>query len=89
MLSIVKASWSRRLIPGERAPPLLADAPDLMLAVAGDLLTWGDTARAGQYLDLLERAQPSICPESRLAARFAAMRSFRRFQLGQADQCCA
>ena len=67
-------------------PSLLADAPDLMLAVTGDLLTWGDTARAGQYLDLLERAQPSICPESRLAARFAAMRSFRRFQLGQADQ---
>ena len=67
-------------------PSLLADAPDLMLAVAGDLLTCGDTAHAGQYLDLLERAQPSICPESRLAARFAAMRSFRRFQLGQADQ---
>ena len=67
-------------------PSLLADAPDLMLAVAGDLLTWGDTAHAGEYLDLLERAQPSICPESRLAARFAAMRSFRHFQLGQADQ---
>jgi len=67
-------------------PTLLADAPDLMLAVAGDLLTWGDTARAGQYLDLLERAQPSICPGSRLAARFAAIRSFRHFQLGQADQ---
>ncbi len=67
-------------------PSSLADAPDLMLAVAGDLLTWGDTARAGQYLDLLERAQPSISPESRLAARFAAMRSFRHFQLGQADQ---
>ncbi len=67
-------------------PSSLADAPDLVLAVAGDLLTWGDTARAGQYLDLLERAQPSISPESRLAARFAAMRSFRHFQLGQADQ---
>ena len=67
-------------------PSLLADAPDLMLAVAGDLLTWGDTARADQYLDLLERAQPSISPESRLAARFAAMRSFRHFQLGQAGQ---
>ena len=67
-------------------PSLLADAPDLVLAVAGDLLTWGDTARAGQYLDLLERAQPSISPGSGLAARFAAMRSFRHFQLGQADQ---
>ena len=67
-------------------PSLLADAPDLMLAVAGDLLTWGDTAHAGEYLDLLERAQPSICPGSGLAARFAAMRSFRHFQLGQANQ---
>jgi len=67
-------------------PPSLVDAPDLMLAVAGDLLTWGDTARAGEYLDLLERARPSISPESRLAARFAAVRSFRHFQLGEADQ---
>ena len=46
------------------APSLLADAPDRLLALAGDLLIWGDTARGGEYLDLLERVQPSIPPES-------------------------
>jgi len=67
-------------------PAVLADAPDRLLAVAGDLLTWGDTARAGEYLDLLQRACPAIPPESRLASLVAAMRSFRHFQLGEADQ---
>ncbi len=67
-------------------PAVLADAPDRLLAVAGDLLTWGDTARVGEYLDLLQRAHPAIPPESRLAAQAAAMRSFRHFQLGEADQ---
>ncbi len=57
-------------------PSLLADAPDRLLGLAADLLLWGDPARGGEYLDLLERVQPSIPPESRLAARFAAMRSF-------------
>ena len=52
-------------------PSLLAYAPDRLLALAADLLTWGDTARGGQYLDLLERAQPSIQPGSVLAARLA------------------
>jgi LuxR family maltose regulon positive regulatory protein len=65
---------------------VLADAPDRLLAVAGDLLTLGDAARAGEYLDLLQRARPAIPPESRLAARAAAMRAFRHFQLGEADQ---
>ena len=36
----------------------------------------GDAGRGGKYLDLLERALPSIPPESRLAARFATMRCF-------------
>jgi LuxR family maltose regulon positive regulatory protein len=67
-------------------PPLLADAPDLLLALAADLLTLGDTARGGEFLDLLERTQPSIPPESKLAARFAAMRSFHRAQLGRLDE---
>ena len=65
---------------------VLADAPDRLLAVAGDLLTLGDAARAGEYLDLLQRDRPAIPPESRLAARAAAMRSFLHFQLGEADQ---
>ncbi len=64
-------------------PSLLADSPDRLLAVAADLLIQGDTARGGEYLDLLERAQPPIPPESRLAARFAAMRCFRYALTGQ------
>ena len=67
-------------------PAVLADAPDRLLTVAGDLLTWGDTVRAGEYLDLFERARPPIPPESRLTSLVAAMRSFRHFQLGEADQ---
>ena len=67
-------------------PSLLADAPDRLLGLAADLLLWGDAARGGKYLDLLERAQPSIPPESRLAARFAAMRSFHYGITGQLNK---
>src|SRR5690349_13186030 len=58
-------------------PSLLTGVPDRLLALAADLLLWGEWVRGGEYLDLLERSQPSIPPDSRLAARFAAMRSFR------------
>ena len=68
------------------APSLLADAPDRLLGLAADLLLSGDTARGGEYLDLLERAQPPIPPESRLAARFAAMRSFHYGLTGQLNE---
>ena len=67
-------------------PSLLADAPDRLLGLAADLLLLGDAARGGKYLDLLERAQPSIPPESRLAARFATMRSFHYALTGQLDE---
>ena len=67
-------------------PSLLADAPDRLLGLAADLLLQGDPARGGQYLDLLERAQPSIPPESPLAARFEAMRSFRYALTGQLSE---
>jgi LuxR family transcriptional regulator, maltose regulon positive regulatory protein len=56
---------------------LLADAPERLLALATDLLLWGDWVRGGEYLDLLERTQPAIPPDARLAARLAALRSFR------------
>ena len=46
----------------------------------------GDAARGGKYLDLLERARPSIPPESRLAARFAVMRSFHYALTGQLNE---
>jgi LuxR family maltose regulon positive regulatory protein len=63
-------------------PSLLAGAPDRLLAVAADLLLWGDWARAGEYLDLLERTQPAIPPDSRLAARLAAARAVHSFITG-------
>jgi LuxR family transcriptional regulator, maltose regulon positive regulatory protein len=70
-------------------PALLAQAPDRLLALAADLLLSGDNARGGQYIDLLERAQPPIEPESRLAARVAVMRSVRYGQAGQLSEAVA
>jgi LuxR family transcriptional regulator, maltose regulon positive regulatory protein len=67
-------------------PALLADAPDRLLAVATDLLLAGDVARGGEYLDLFERSQPSIPPDSRLALRFAAAQSTRYGLMGQAEE---
>jgi len=57
-------------------PSLLAGSPDQLLAVAAGLLIRGDTARGGEYLDLLEQTQPSNPLEPKLAARLAAMRCF-------------
>jgi LuxR family transcriptional regulator, maltose regulon positive regulatory protein len=67
-------------------PALLADAPDRLLGLAADLLTWGDTTRGGEYLDLLERARPPIPPGSGLAAQFAVLRSFHHALVGHEDQ---
>ena len=67
-------------------PALLADAPDRLLALALELLMAGEMARGGQYLDLLERARPSIPPDSRLAARLAAVRSVRYGLMGQLEE---
>ncbi len=67
-------------------PVLLADAPDRLLGLAIDLLLSGDTARAGEYLDLLGRAQPSTPPDSRLAARFATAQSLRHGLIGRIDE---
>jgi LuxR family maltose regulon positive regulatory protein len=67
-------------------PSLLAGAPDKLLAVAADLLLWGDWVRGGEYLDLLERSQPAIPPDSRLAARLAATRSLRYALTGQVHE---
>jgi LuxR family transcriptional regulator, maltose regulon positive regulatory protein len=70
-------------------PALLADAPDRLLALALELLMGGEIARGGEYLDLLERARPSIPADSRLAARLAAARSVRHGLMGQAKQAIA
>ena len=70
-------------------PALLADAPDRMLALATDLLLSGDATRGGEYLDLLDRAQPSIAPGSKLAARLAATRSLHHMLTGRVDEAIA
>ena len=67
-------------------PSLLTDVPERLLAVAADLLLWGDRVRGGQYLDLLERAHPAIPPDSRLASRLAVLRSLRCALSGEATQ---
>jgi LuxR family maltose regulon positive regulatory protein len=67
-------------------PSSLTDTPDQLLALAAHLLTWGEPARGGQYLDLVERAQPPIPPGSRLAARLATMRSVHHALTGRVDK---
>jgi LuxR family maltose regulon positive regulatory protein len=71
---------------GAVSPALIADAPDDLLALATDLLLSGDIVHGGQYLDLLEQAQPSIRPEPGLLSRLAVMRAFRYAMTGQLDR---
>jgi ATP/maltotriose-dependent transcriptional regulator MalT len=76
-------------VPDLRAVPasVLAAAPDRLLGLAADLLTSGYTADGGHYLDLLERAQPSLLlDDSMLAARFAALRCLRFALAGRVEE---
>jgi LuxR family maltose regulon positive regulatory protein len=66
-------------------PALLADAPDRLLTLTADLLLWGDAARGGEYLDLLDQTG-KIPAGSALAARFAVMRAFHYGVTGQLDK---
>src|SRR5262249_36858973 len=75
-----------RLEPGMIDPSRLVSAPDQLLALAADLLLWGDAARGGRYFELLEQARPAIPAGSQLAARFATMLSFRYGLAGQPEQ---
>ena len=68
---------------------LLTESPDRLLALAADLLLSGDMARGAEYVELLERAQPPIEPDSRLAARLAAVRSVRDGLTGRMDEAVA
>jgi LuxR family maltose regulon positive regulatory protein len=70
-------------------PLLLLDTPDRLLGLATDLLLSGDPVRGGEYLDLLERAQPPIAPDSGLAARRAGARALRCMLTGQAAEAQA
>jgi LuxR family transcriptional regulator, maltose regulon positive regulatory protein len=67
-------------------PALLTGAPDRLLALVAELLLWGNWVRGGEYLDLIERTQPAIPPDSRLASRLAAMRSLRCALTGEAAE---
>ena len=75
-----------RLELGTVDPARLVSVPDQLLALAADLLLWGDAARGGRYFELLEQARPTIPPTSRLAARFATTLSFRYGLAGQPEQ---
>jgi LuxR family transcriptional regulator, maltose regulon positive regulatory protein len=66
-------------------PSMLAGNPDRLLGLAAELLLSGNTARGGEYLDLLEHAG-KIPADSRLAARFAAFQSFRHAVAGQLER---
>ena len=66
-------------------PSMLVQTPERLLGLAAELLLSGETARGGEYLDLLERAG-TVPAESRLAARFAAFQSFRYGVAGQLEQ---
>ena len=65
-------------------PSLLLQTPESLLGLAADLLLSGDTARGGEYLDLLEQTG-KIPAGSELAARFAAFQSFRYAVAGQLE----
>jgi LuxR family transcriptional regulator, maltose regulon positive regulatory protein len=65
-------------------PSILAETPERLLGLAAHLLLSGETARGGEYLDLLEHAG-RIAPGSRLAARLAAFQSFRYAVAGQLE----
>jgi LuxR family maltose regulon positive regulatory protein len=68
------------------SPGLLADAPDELLALATSLVLSGDIVHGGQYLDLFERARPSVTFEPRLTSRLAVTQAFRSAALGQLDR---
>ncbi len=66
-------------------PSMLVETPERLLGLAAELLLSGDAARGGEYLDLLEHSA-QIPAESRLAARFSALRAFRYGVVGQLEQ---
>jgi LuxR family maltose regulon positive regulatory protein len=73
------------LVLGMVDPALLVETPERLLGLAAELLLSGDTARGGEYLDLLEHAG-KIPAGSRLAARFAVIRSLNFAVVGQLEQ---
>ncbi len=66
-------------------PSPLVDKPERLLGLAADMLLSGETARGGEYLDLLEHAG-TVPPDSALAARLASFQSFRYGVTGQLEK---
>jgi LuxR family transcriptional regulator, maltose regulon positive regulatory protein len=66
-------------------PSPLVETPERLLGLAAEMLLSGDTARGGEYLDLLAHAG-KIPAESGLAARVAAFQSFRYAVSGQLEE---
>jgi len=66
-------------------PSMLVATPERLLGLASHLLLSGDTARGGEYLDVLGDAG-TISPGSGLAARFAAFQSFRYAVVGRLEE---
>jgi LuxR family transcriptional regulator, maltose regulon positive regulatory protein len=82
---LAAATLSAPLALGNAVPSALAETPEHLLGLAVELLLAGDTARGGEYLDLLEQTG-KIPTESRLAARLAAFQSFRYGVIGQLEK---
>jgi LuxR family transcriptional regulator, maltose regulon positive regulatory protein len=72
------------LVLSMAGPSMLAETPERLLGLATHLLLAGDTARGGEYLDVLEQTG-RIPAGSGLAARFAAFQSFRCGVAGQLE----
>jgi LuxR family transcriptional regulator, maltose regulon positive regulatory protein len=66
-------------------PSVLLRTPERLLGLTSHLLLSGDTARGGEYLDLLEQAEV-VPADSRLAARLGAFQSFRYGVAGQLER---
>ena len=66
-------------------PSPLVETPERLLGLAADMLLSGDTARGGEYLDLLEHAG-KVPPQSGLAARLAAFQAFRYGVSGRLEE---
>ncbi|HEY2306164.1 MAG TPA: LuxR C-terminal-related transcriptional regulator, partial [Streptosporangiaceae bacterium] len=64
-------------------PTTLTNHPDQLLTVTADLLTHGDTAHAGDYLDKLAEITEDAPLEPKLAGRLAAMQCFYYGLTGQ------
>jgi LuxR family maltose regulon positive regulatory protein len=67
-------------------PSVLAGSPVRLLALAADLLMWGDVAHGSEYLDLVERTQSATPSDSKLAARLAQVQSIRYALTGRLDE---